>query len=211
MPGRTPEEVSSTANAIAKRRLTGAELRGVYHNYIVQRHGRRSLIRSGYVGGQGRGRKDGGDGGDGNCGEGGRDGRGGGGESGVGDGDGGDGGEGVENIRKSSGALFEENLRSSGGDGNSGGNGPGDTVKVTAVVTNLLNKPKQVEKVLKASGDGEISEKIREHLTAIATSLVDEMTPGIRTEVGEDPRIRKRFIRSLDPPRTSGHSRKSSR
>ena len=196
MPGRTPEEVSSTANAIAKRRLTGAELRGVYHNYIVQRHGRRSLIRSGYVGGQGRGRKDGGDGGDGNCGEGGRDGRGGGGESGGGDGDGGDGGEGVENIRKSSGALFEENLRSSGGDGNSGGNGPVDTVKVTAVVTNLLNKPKQVEKVLKASGDGEISEKIREHLTAIATSLVDEMTPGIRTEVGEDPRIRKRFIRS---------------
>ena len=69
-------------------------------------------------------------------------------------------------------------------------------MKAMAMVDGMLKKPKQVAKVLKASGDVVISEKIREHLTAIATALVDEMTPGIRTEVGEDPRIQKRFIRS---------------
>ena len=228
MPGRSPEEVSLTANAVAKRRLTGAELRGVYHNYIVQRHGRRCLIRrkdggDGKSGKGGDGRGGGGEsgGGDGGSGEsgggdggrgesGGGDECGGGGESGGGesgrgesgggdgDGNGGDGGEGGEDIRKSCGAWFDSRqMGSSGGNGNTGGNGPGDTVKAsTAVVTNLLNKPKQLEKVLKASGAEEISEKIREHLTAIATALVDEMNPGIRTEVGEDPRIRKRFIRS---------------
>ena len=178
-----------TANAIAKRRLTGTELRGMYHNYIVQRHGRRCLIRQG--GCQGRSSKDGGGGGKGGDGA---DGRGGGCESGGGGG----GGNGKpENVRESCNAWFDDWLDSEGkscGNGNAGGNG--DTVKAKAVVDSMLKKPKQVEKVLKASGDAVISEKIKEHLTAIATALVDEMTPGIRREVGEDPRIQKRFIRS---------------
>ena len=69
-------------------------------------------------------------------------------------------------------------------------------MKAKAMVDSMLSKPKQAVKVLKVSGEAVISEKIRTHLTAIATSLVDEMTPGIRTEVGEDPRIQRRFIRS---------------
>ena len=250
-----------TANAIAKRRLSGAELRGIYHNFIVQRHGRRCLIRHAacHGGGQGRSSKGGGkggdsdedgrggsacesggggeggdgDGGDGEDGRGGgigescgggdggdgkgrdgEDGRGGGGEGGGGgrggdgkdgedgrggggeSGGGGDGGDGEpENIRGKCNAWFENRREgNSCGDGNAGGNG--DAVKAKAMVDSMLKKPKQVEKVLKASGDAVISEKIREHLTAIATALVDETTPGIRTEVGEDPRIQKRFIRA---------------
>ena len=181
-----------TANAIAKRRLTGSELRGIYHNFIVQRHGRRCLIRHAacHGGGQGRSSKGGGKGGDsdedgrggsacesGGGGEGGdgdggdgEDGRGGGGEGGGGgrggdgkdgedgrggggeSGGGGDGGDGEpENIRGKCNAWFENRREgNSCGDGNAGGNG--DAVKAKAMVDSMLKKPKQVEKVLKASG-----------------------------------------------------------
>ena len=41
----------------------------------------------------------------------------------------------------------------------------------------------------------EVSEKIEEHVKAIATALVDDMTQGIRDGVADDPRIQKRCIK----------------
>ena len=146
--------------------------------------------------GAGRGGEGGGGGGEGEGGPGGgkEEGGGGGGRGGGGRGsvDGGDGelegGQGGPGGGKDGG--------DSGSDGD-GGDSDSDTCsKAEGVVHSILTKPKQVEKVLKVSGEAVVSERIRGHLTAIATALVDEMVPGIRNAVGEDPRIQKRFIRS---------------
>ena len=60
----------------------------------------------------------------------------------------------------------------------------------------MLAKPKQAKKVLKAACEIEVSDKIREHLTAKATAMVHDWSPPLRNAVTEDPRIQKRFIRS---------------
>ena len=43
----------------------------------------------------------------------------------------------------------------------------------------MLAKPKQVSAVLKVSREGMVSDKIKEHLTAFATSLVDDFNPAL--------------------------------
>jgi hypothetical protein len=48
----------------------------------------------------------------------------------------------------------------------------GNTVKAKAVVDSMLQKEKHAEKLRRVSGVAVISEKTREHLTAIATALV---------------------------------------
>ena len=59
----------------------------------------------------------------------------------------------------------------------------------------MLAKPKQVSAVLKVAREGMVSDKIKEHLTATATSLVDDSSPAHRKAAAEDPRIKKQFIR----------------
>ena len=60
----------------------------------------------------------------------------------------------------------------------------------------MLIKPKQAKKVLKAAGEVEVSDKIRENLTDIVAVMVHDWSPPLRNAVAEDPRIQKRFTRS---------------
>ena len=63
---------------------------------------------------------------------------------------------------------------SNGGDGCNARN-----AKAKAVADGMLAKPKQVSAVLKVSREGMVSDKIKEHLTAFATSLVDDFNPAL--------------------------------
>ena len=82
-----------------------------------------------------------------------------------------------------------------GAEGDGGDGGSARNAKAKAVVDGMLAKPKQVSAVLKVAREGMVSDKIKEHLTAIATSLVDDFNPALRKAVAEDPRIQKQFIR----------------
>jgi len=86
------------------------------------------------------------------------------------------------------------------GDMEDGATLPPPGVKVTipsaaAVTSSILASNSKRKQVLKAAGEVEISEKIRGHLNAIATAMVDDMTSGIRKEVAKDPRIQARCIK----------------
>ena len=63
------------------------------------------------------------------------------------------------------------------------------------VRNSILKSKSKTKQVLKASGEEEVSEKIKEHLGAIATALVDDMTQDLRKEVCKDPRMQARCIK----------------
>lgn len=63
------------------------------------------------------------------------------------------------------------------------------------LVDGILSRKRGRKQVLKASGEFEISEKVRECLEAIGTALVDDMTFDIRKVVAKDPRIQARCIK----------------
>ena len=63
------------------------------------------------------------------------------------------------------------------------------------VAASVLRHSGRRKQILKASRAVEVSEKIEEHVKAIATALVDDMTQGIRDGVADDPRIQKRCIK----------------
>jgi hypothetical protein len=63
------------------------------------------------------------------------------------------------------------------------------------VAASILNHAGKRKAILKASGEVEVGEEIKEHVEAIATALVDDMTKDIMDAVGRDPRIQKRCIK----------------
>ena len=63
------------------------------------------------------------------------------------------------------------------------------------VAASILKHTGKRKAILKASGEMEVLEEIKEHVEAIATALVDDMTKDIMDAVGRDPRIQKRCIK----------------
>ena len=57
------------------------------------------------------------------------------------------------------------------------------------VAASILKHTGKRKAILKASGEMEVREEIKEHVEAIATALVDDMTKDIMDAVGRDPRI----------------------
>ena len=64
-----------------------------------------------------------------------------------------------------------------------------------AMTASVLSHAGRRKQILKAAREVEVSERIKEHVAAIATALIDDMTQGIRDEVASDPRIQKRCIK----------------
>ena len=75
-----------------------------------------------------------------------------------------------------------------GAEGDGGDGGSARNAKAKAVVDGMLAKPKQVSAVLKVAREGMVSDKIKEHLTAIAN---DELKNLFRINRMEKTLIKK--------------------
>jgi hypothetical protein len=64
-----------------------------------------------------------------------------------------------------------------------------------AMAASVLSHEGRRKQILKAAREVEVCEKIKEHVAAILTALVDDMTQGIKDEVANDPRIQKRCMK----------------